>query len=150
MAHKKFWVLAICLGIFLMTSATAFAGDDMNKDDLKGISPQNHKYIFSVLGGTAAGAGLGFLLGGGAKVGKLMMLGGGGTSTWYLHTHRNALGEFHNWAMIGSGTVLGGGIGWTICDCDHGLIGGLLIGGGGTAVWEALKNDSAARQTAGK
>jgi hypothetical protein len=36
------------------------------------------------------------------------------------------------------------GIGWTICDCDHGLVAGTLLGGGGTAVWEALKNDRAA------
>ena len=53
----------------------------------------------------------------------------------------------HDWAMVASGTSLGAGIGWTICDCDHGLIAGTLLGGGGTAIWEAMKHDSAARST---
>jgi hypothetical protein len=42
---------------------------------------------------------------------------------------------------------LGGGIGWLGCNCHDGLVGGTLIGGGATAVWEALKNDRAARNT---
>ena len=46
--------------------------------------------------------------------------------------------------MVGSGTTLGMGLGWTICNCDNCLIAGTLLGGGGTAVWEALKDDSAA------
>ena len=144
MFQRKFWILAICLSLLVMAGSTAFARD-MNNEDLSGISPQHHKYIFSVLGGAAAGAGLGFILGGGAKTAKLAMIGGGGMSTWYLHTHPTALGSFHNWGMIGSNTFLGMGIGWTICDCDNGLIAGALLGGGGTAAWEALKSDRPAR-----
>jgi hypothetical protein len=49
--------------------------------------------------------------------------------------------------MITSNTALGGGIGWIGCNCSDGLIGGTLLGGGATAVWEALKNDHAARNT---
>jgi hypothetical protein len=146
MQHKKVWVFAICLGILLMFGSSAFAqSKDMTSRDLSGISPQNHKYIFSTLGGAAAGAGLGFILGGGAKTAKLAMMGGGGASTWFLHTHKYALGQYHEWAMIGSNTTLGMGIGWTICDCDNGLIAGALLGGGGTAAYEALKNDPQAR-----
>ena len=140
MAHTKFWIFAICLGLLLMLASPAVARD-MNSQDLSGISPQNHKYIFPVLGGAAAGSGLGFLLGGGPKTAKLAMIGGGGVSTWYLNTHKNALGKYHDWAHIGSNTFLGMGIGWTICDCDNGLIAGALLGGGGTAAWEALKHD---------
>ncbi len=126
-----------------MLASTAIA-QDMTSKDLNGISPQNHKYIITTLGGAAAGAGLGFLLGGGAKTGKLALIGGGGASAWFLHSHPNTLGRVHDWAMVASGTTLGMGIGWTICDCDNGLIAGTLLGGGGTAVWEALKNDRAA------
>src|SRR5205823_4561 len=141
---KKFWILAILLGLLFMVTSSAMA-QTVSKKDLRGISPHRHKYIFSVLGGAAAGAGLGFVLGGGVKTAKLAMLGGGGASTWYLHTHRDALGDMHDWGMIGSNTVLGMGAGWTICDCNNGLIGGALLGGGGTALWEALKHDRPAR-----
>jgi hypothetical protein len=48
--------------------------------------------------------------------------------------------------MIASNTALGSGIGWLGCNCHDGLIGGALLGGG-TAVWEALKNDHPARHT---
>jgi hypothetical protein len=73
------------------------------------------------------------------------MIFGGGTSTWYLYTHRRELGGARNFAMMLSNTSLGGGIGWLGCNCNDGLIGGTLLGGGATAVWEALKNDRAAR-----
>lgn len=149
MITKKLWVVAICLGLLLMCGSTAFARD-MDSRDLNGISPQNHKYIFSTLGGAAAGAGLGFILGGGLKTAKLALIGGGGLSTWYLNTHRYALGQWHDWAMIGSNTGLGMGIGWTICDCDNGLIAGALLGGGGTAAYEALKRDRAAHSAYNK
>ena len=49
------------------------------------------------------------------------------------------------WHFDMTKTVLGMGIGWTICDCDNGLIAGALLGGGGTAAWEALKHDRPAR-----
>ena len=142
--YRKLWTLAICLGLLGMFGSTAIA-QDMNNSDLNGVSPQHFKYIITTAGGAALGAGLGFLLGGGAKTGKLALIGGGGASAWFLHTHPYELGRFHDWAMVGSGTTLGMGIGWTICNCDHGLIAGTLIGGGGTAVWEAMKHDRAAQ-----
>jgi hypothetical protein len=74
------------------------------------------------------------------------MLGGSGASTWFLHTHRDSLGDMHDWGMIDSNTVLGMGAGWTICDCNNGLVAGALLGGGGTAVWEALKHDRQAQK----
>ncbi len=144
MQYKRFYVLVLCLGLLFPLMSTA-QSRDVDKRDLRGISPQRHKYIFSVLGGAAVGAGLGFILPGEKTPLKLMMIGGGGTSTWFLNTHHNTLGPFHNWATIGSNTVLGGGIGWLGCNCHDGLVGGTLIGGGATAVWEALKNDRAAR-----
>jgi hypothetical protein len=146
MQHKKFWILVLCLG-FLFPLMSAAQSRDVSKRDLQGISPQHHKYIFSVLGGTAAGAGLGFILPGEKTPLKLAMIGGGGASTWFLHTHRDTLGPYRDFGMITSNSALGGGIGWLGCNCNDGLIGGTLIGGGATAVWEALKNDRAARNT---
>jgi len=143
MRYNKFWIFFICLGLLFTLGSTTFA-QDMTSRDLDGISPQHYKYIITTAGGAAVGAGLGFILGGGAKTGKLALIGGGGASAWFLHTHRSTLGKFHDWAMVASGTALGTGIGWTICNCDNGLVAGTLLGGGGTAVWEALKNDSAA------
>jgi hypothetical protein len=80
--------------------------------------------FFSVAGGAAVGAGLGYILPGEKTPLKLMMIGGGGASTWFLHTHRATLGPFHDWGMIGSNTVLGSGIGWLGCNCHDGMIGG--------------------------
>jgi hypothetical protein len=148
MQHKKFWILVLCLGfLFPLISSAQSREREVDKRDLRGISPQHHKYIFSLLGGAAVGAGLGFILPGEKTPLKLAMIGGGGASTWFLHTHRATLGGYHDWGMITSNTVLGGGIGWLGCNCNDGLIGGTLIGGGATAVWEALKNDHAARST---
>lgn len=146
MGYRKLCTLAICLGLLVMLGSTAIA-QDMSSRDLNGINPQNHKYIITTLGGAAAGAGLGFILGGGLKTAKLALIGGGGASAWFLHTHPYSLGRFHDWAMVGSGTTLGMGIGWTICNCDNGLLAGTLIGGGGTALWESLKHDRAAQNT---
>ena len=63
---------------------------------LNGISSHRYKYIFSVAGGAAVGAGLGFILPGEKTPLKLAMIGGGGASTWFLHTHKNELGSFHD------------------------------------------------------
>ncbi|MGC2696984.1 MAG: hypothetical protein WA738_14455 [Candidatus Angelobacter sp.] len=146
MQYQKFWVLVFCLCL-LLPLTSAGQSRDVDKRDLRGISPQHHKYIFSVVGGAAFGAGLGYLLPGEKTPLKLMLIGGGGASTWFLHTHRATLGPLHDWGMIGSNTALGSGIGWLGCNCHDGWVGGALLGGGGTAVWEALKNDRAARNT---
>ena len=150
MQQRKFWILVLCLGLLLplMSAAQSRSRDrDVDRRDLNGISPQHFKYILSTLGGAAAGAGLGYVLPGEKTPLKLALIGGGGASTWFLHSHRDRMGPFHDWAMIGSNTALGTGIGWLGCNCHDGLIGGALLGGGVTAVWEALKNDRAARNT---
>jgi hypothetical protein len=150
MQQRKFWILVLCLGLLLPLMSVAQSRNrdrDVDRRDLNGISPQHFKYVLSTLGGAAAGAGLGYVLPGEKTPLKLALIGGGGASTWFLHSHRDTMGPFHDWAMIGSNTALGTGIGWLGCNCHDGLIGGALLGGGVTAVWEALKNDHAARNT---
>lgn len=138
---KKFLAAVLTLCLLFMVSAPLFAADrDVTASDLKGISPKRHRYFFSVLGGTAVGAGLGMVLGGAPSVTKGMMIGGGGASAWYLHNHRNAAGEFHDWAHIASYTALGSGIGWTLCKCGDGSAFGALMGGGASALWLANAN----------
>jgi hypothetical protein len=136
---RKIWALLLCCCLLFIAALPAMAADpEITKEDLKGISPQRHKYLFSVVGGAAIGAGIGVLVGGGGDVVKGMMVGGGGMSAYYLHTHRrDNMGGWRNWAYVGSYTALGGGLGWTICGCDDGLVSGLLIGGGGTTAWLA-------------
>lgn len=122
--------------MFIAAIPALAADPDVTTKDLKGISPQRHRYLFSVLGGAAIGAGIGVLVGSGNDITKGIMIGGGGMSALYLHSHRrDTLNGWRNWAYVGSYSVFGGGLGWTICGCDDGLVSGLLIGGGGTAAW---------------
>lgn len=66
------------------------------------------------------------------------MIGGGGMSALYLHSHRHDdLNGWRNWAYVASHTWFGGGIGWTLCGCNTGLVSGMLIGGGATGAWLA-------------
>lgn len=141
---KRFWVL-LCAFVMLFTLALpALAADpQVTKNDLKGISPKRHRYIFSTVGGALIGMGIGELLGGGGDVVKGMMIGGGGASALYLHSHPRAdIGGWRNVAIIGSYTAFGGGLGWTACGCDTGLVAGALIGGGGSAWYTALHGPS--------
>ena len=136
---RNLCTIILCFTLLILTCASATAADpDITKKDLKGISPQRHRYLFSVIGGAAVGAGIGVLLGGGNDVTKGLMVGGGGMSAIYLHMHKHDnLNGWRNWAYIGSYTALSGGLGWTICGCDDGLVSGLLIGGGVTTAWLA-------------
>ena len=136
---RKFWALVLCACFLFIATMPAVAADpQVTAKDLKGISPQRHRYWFSVAGGVAIGAGIGFLAGSGDDVIKGVMIGGGGMSAIYLHYHkRDNLNGWRNWARIGGNTALGGGIGWTLCGCGDGLVAGTLIGGGGTAAWIA-------------
>jgi hypothetical protein len=119
------------------------ADPQVTKNDLKGISPKKHRYVFSTVGGALVGMGIGKLLGGGNDVLKGMMIGGGGASALYLHSHPRAeLAGWRNWGIIGSYTALGGGLGWTACGCNTGLVAGTLIGGGGSAWYTALHGPS--------
>lgn len=134
---KKLRVFLLCFVILLLATPSFAADRDMTANDLQGI-PKHHHYILSVLGGAALGAGVGALLpGGGNSILKGALIGGGGLSEIYLHRHRYAAGGWSDWAHIADGTALGTGIGWTLCDCGDGAIGGALIGGGGTAAWRA-------------
>jgi hypothetical protein len=139
MRGRKLWAWVICFSLLVFATVPAMAADpEITKNDLKGISPQHHKYLFSVIGGAAVGAGIGVLLGGGNDVTKGLMVGGGGMSALYLHTHRHdTMGGWRNWAYVGSYSSLGGGLGWTLCGCNDGLGSGMLIGGGATAAWLA-------------
>jgi len=143
---KRFLALALCLAVTLMVSAPTFAADrDTTKDDLKGISAKRHKYLFNVAGGVAIGAGIGALLGGAPSVTKGMLIGGGGASAWYLHSHPNGAGQMHNWAHLASYTALGSGLGWTLCKCGDGSGWGALMGGGASALWLANSRDAGTR-----
>lgn len=134
---QKLWALVLCFCLLVIATTPALAADpEITKNDLKGISPQHHKYLFSVLGGAAVGAGIGVLLGSGNDITKGLMIGGGGMSALYLHSHRrDSLKGWRNWAYMGSYAAFGGGLGWTLCGCDDGLVAGTLIGGGATAAW---------------
>jgi hypothetical protein len=144
MSLNKLYTFVLCLGLLFTIGASAQTRDP-DRRDLHGISPKNHRYLFTVLGGAAAGAGLGFVLPGEKTPLKLMLMGGGAGSTWYLYFHRNALGSFHDMAMIGGNTALGWGIGWLGCNCRDGAYAGTLLGAGLTAGWQALNNDPAMR-----
>jgi hypothetical protein len=81
--------------LLLITVVPAFAADrPVDPRDLKGVSPHLHRYIFSVIGGTAVGAGIGAILGGGHNIQKGMLIGGGGASALYLHSHRSTGGAY--------------------------------------------------------
>jgi hypothetical protein len=136
---KRLCVVFVCFLMLFLLALPAFAGDPQTTaKDLKGISAKRHKYIFSTLGGAAIGAGIGVLLGSGNDITKGLMIGGGGASALYLHTHqRDTLNGWRHWVFIGSYTSFGSGMGWTLCGCDDGAVAGALIGGGTSAWYQA-------------
>ncbi len=136
MGGRKLIGLALSLCLLLFITIPAMAADpNVTLNDLKGIRPDRHRYLFSVLGGAAIGAGIGAIVGSGNDITKGVMLGGGGLSALYLHSHRrDTLKGWRPWAYMGSYTAFGGGLGWTLCGCKSGLGGGLGIGAGAAAV----------------
>jgi len=59
--------LSLVICIILSCAGNTFAADrDVSARDLKGV-PKSHRYFWAVLGGTAAGAGLGIIAPGGTK-----------------------------------------------------------------------------------
>lgn len=132
-------IFILCI-IVLFTQGSFGEDRDAQASDLKGI-PKSHKYFWAVLGGTAAGAGLGIIAPGGTKSAiKGALLGGSATSAFYLAKNPRAARESRAWAHLITNTALGTGIGWTACDCGGGAWAGGLIGGGATAVWQAFKS----------
>ncbi len=140
MQGRKFLGLVLCFLLAVWFVVPAFAADPPMdaKRDLQGISPKRHRYIFSVIGGAALGAGIGALLGGGNDITKGLLIGGGGASSLYLHSHRREGGSLRPWEYFASHTALGAGVGWTICGCDDGLVSGTLVGAGGDLLWQTM------------
>ncbi len=136
MRGRKFfsWGLALCL--LIVFALPAMAADPQTRlQDLKGIRPARHRYLFSAIGGALLGGGIGAIIGSGNDITKGIMVGGGGLSALYLHSHRHdTLAGWRPWAYMASYTVFGGGVGWTVCGCHSGLGGGLLIGAGASAI----------------
>jgi hypothetical protein len=143
MSAKKLLLTVLCLCLLGLLATPAFAGDrDVGVQDLKGI-PKKHRFLTTVVGGAALGAGIGALLPGGAtSAWKGVLIGGGGLGKLYLVKHPNAAGPWTDWANIASTGAFGAGLGWTACGCNDGAIGGLLVGGGLEAVWQASKRPS--------
>src|SRR5262249_22141615 len=146
MLVTKLLQAVLCLCLLGMLATPAFAGDrDVGVQDLKGI-PKKHRFLTTVVGGAALGAGIGALLpGGGHSVAKGLLIGGGGMGEIYLRKHKNAAGGWTDWAHIASGAALGSGMGWAVCGCSDGAFGGLAIGGGLEAIWRASKRPPARR-----
>lgn len=140
MLRTKLLLALLCLCFFGLLVPPAFAADrDVGVKDLKGI-PKKNRFLTTVVGGAALGAGIGALLPGGMhSVWKGTLIGGGGFGELYLTKHPHAAGAWRDWAKIGSGAAFGTGLGWTACGCGEGAFGGLLIGGGLEAVWAASK-----------
>lgn len=133
---RKLLMLIVCLCLFAMEGLAA--DPEVSPRDLQGI-PKRHKYLTAIVAGTAIGAGLGILApGGNRSMVKGMLIGGSGASALYLWTHHDPAGAWTPWAHIGTNTVLGTGLGWTICDCKSGAAIGALLGGGGTAAIQAF------------
>src|SRR5262245_26433213 len=146
MFRTKFLLALLCICLLGFLAPMALAADrDVSVKDLKGI-PKKNRFLTSVVGGAALGAGIGALMPGGFhSVMKGTLIGGGGFGELYLIKHPNAAGAWRDWAKIGSGAALGTGLGWTACGCGDGAFGGLLIGGGLEAIWAASKRPPSRR-----
>ncbi|MFB3815880.1 MAG: hypothetical protein ACE14L_17390 [Terriglobales bacterium] len=140
MGGKKLLGLALCLVLALWLATPVFAQTWTAdaKQELAKASPKRHPYLFSTIGGAAIGAGIGAILGGGNDITKGLLIGGGGASSMYLHSHRRTGGRLRPWQYLASHTALGAGIGWTVCGCNDGLLGGTLFGAGADLVWQTM------------
>jgi hypothetical protein len=142
---KKSIGLLICLLLVFMSASAIAADRPIDKQDLKGITAKRHNWAFATAGGAAIGAGIGALVGGHTEVFKGILMGGGGGSAAWLHSHRSSMGGWRPLLLLGSHTALGTGIGWTICGCNDGAFAGAMIGGGASAIWQSMKTDSPRR-----
>jgi len=136
---RRVAIFVVCIVVLFIQGS--FAQDrDVSSRDLKGI-PKSHRYFWAVVGGTAVGAGLGIIAPGGSQSAvKGALIGGSATSAFYLAKRPRAVAEGRrDLAHIVTNAALGAGILWTACDCDEGAWAGAFLGGGGTAVYRALK-----------
>lgn len=129
--YRKFLASFVAVAFLLMMVSPALGQDRRRRSKL---GPKA-KVALTAAAGTGIGAGLGALLGGrrGAAAGAL--LGGGGTTAFYLAKNRRdrrALGRYGQpIATIASGTAIGAGVG-TLAGGKKGAGIGALLGGGGT------------------
>jgi len=132
-------MLVIILCFTSLLAGTGLAEDrDISARDLKGV-PKSHRYLWAMVGGAGVGAGIGIIAPGGTKSAiKGALLGGSLTSAIYLAKKPRAADGWRDWAHVGTNAALGTGILWTLCNCHEGAWAGGLIGGGGTAVYQAL------------
>lgn len=130
-------MVGIILCVFLLAIPGIAADRDPSAKDVKGV-PHKHRYVWSIVGGTAVGLGFG-AIGGTSGAFKGAFIGGGAASAFYLATHKETGGSSRPWYWIGTNAALGAGIGWTACNCGDGFGIGALIGGGGTALIEAFR-----------
>jgi hypothetical protein len=122
------------------SASAGTANRDVDVQDLKGIT-RKHRYWWAMAGGAAVGAGIGALLppGSGKSATKGMLIGGSLASFFYLGGNRQAADGYRPLAWIATNTVLGTGVGWTVCNCGVGAWTGALIGGGFTAIVQAVR-----------
>jgi hypothetical protein len=125
--------LSLCVGLLALPGSAADP-DRKDRDSLRGI-PKGHKHLWAIIGGAAVGGGLG-AIGGTSGFFKGALIGGSGASALYLVKHRNQEGP---WSYVITNAGLVAGIGWAVCDCGAGGGAGALIGGGGTALFQAFK-----------
>jgi len=123
------------LSVSLLGLPGLAADRDARSKDVRGI-PHGHKHLWAVIGGTAVGLGLGAIPGGTSNVFKGGLIGGSAASLFYLAGHRGQEGP---WSYVLTNTALVAGIGWAACDCAAGFGAGALVGGGGTALFQAFK-----------
>jgi hypothetical protein len=136
MSRHVLFATGFCI---LLIAGKSLAQDrDVTARDLRGLH-RSHRYAWAVAGGTAVGAGLGVIAPGGAKSAfKGALLGGSVTSAFYLAKNPRAADPHRPFAHIVTNTVLGTSLLWTLCNCNGGAWAGALIGGGGTAIVQAL------------
>jgi hypothetical protein len=150
---RQFVGILCCLCLLV---ATSFAGDqaaksadsndsssatrDPSRADVKGVR-SHHRYPWAIVAGAALGAGVGALLppGSGKSAAKGLLIGGSLASLLYLSAHKNEPAKYRPAAWIITNAVLGGGIGWSVCNCGNGFPIGAALGGGFTGVVQAIE-----------
>jgi hypothetical protein len=113
---------------------------DASSADVKGIRSR-HRYPWAIVAGATLGAGVGALLppGSGKSAAKGLLIGGSLASLLYLSGHKNEPARYRPVAWIITNAVLGGGIGWSVCNCGNGFPIGAALGGGFTGVVQAIE-----------